>query len=680
MSTGFDWLALVKSGITSGIKGAVSDSAEYALSWGLDSMFGLEVGKAGKQEEKQQLISSLQDISGELTQIDQNLTVISAELATLTSTINEDFQKTLAAIAVTKVNSAKSSIESFWQTLKQDMANAISNQNLDQPVPSGQSGKFATQVLTPGTGGVQYEIDQIFNSMYGSQSSPGLLDTWTTTLIQQVQGGMPLTQAYQWLENNFLQSINAVFVGSSLMVMATVRNAWVAGNPAASQTAAQNDANNFLATLTATSTGKNSAPNLRSVTRFFVQSVHRLILSQYMVPNAQNNGFIPFVSQADADAMLTRANLVAWLILREPTDPPNPGLIVTNYYRPSQIKNGKAPALQPGTAYPASSGEIVVLDGPYQSNWYKVIDFSDAACTQLLDYADSNIVIVNYNWPTPAPTAGKPVGTGPFANVIAQHYDTTTLNVVAKPSASEMATLRQEASALPPAQRTQDREILSTQSVIYAFASDMSAITDNLAWSNSWQMQGSQNTTTGKNGSLHYGLTSSVTSQPRTLNATLTVSGQYKDDAMSFTNSLVRPFTYSSTPNPSNATNPTMRVLAAAAVQASASAGGAPPGDSPIPVSIATSLQFPAKATVSGSAISLSNPSSRNPPNTGSWTWNAFESLSVSPGEDLTLTFQITSATAKQGFGDFGGANFPSQTKGSWTVSGLTLAWSQPAP
>lgn len=187
---------------------------------------------------------------------------------------------------------------------------------------------------------------------------------------------------------------------------------------------------------------------------------------------------------------------------------------------------------------------------------------------------------------------------------------------VGKPTPAQISAWEQSHGKKPVSKPTKPEIAAAAagRTVVYAFAADMSGITDNLAWSSSWQAKGNSNTTTGKDSSLQYWQTSSVSGPPKTIEATLIVDGQHKDDAMTFTQSLVRPFAYSSTPNPSNTTNPSMWVFAQAAVQAYASSGGAPAGYSPVPVSINTGLQFPGSATMSGSALSLNNPSDSDPP------------------------------------------------------------------
>ena len=646
-----NWKSLISSGITSGIKGVVTDAGEYGLAWAVDSMFGLEVGKPGKQDEKQQLITTLGSINTEIAAINQSLAAVASAVKSLGNEISVDFHKTLNAIQGETTMSNNNAIASFWQTLGTDITNTTGNPNANPPVPpvplpAGTTATFAADVVQPGSNGVTFAIDQITSNLLPySASLPGLLDNGVTILISYVQQGTPLTTAYAWLEQCFLQNVYYLFQGHSLMIAAQIRNAWVPGAPASGQTGAQTVAMNYL--------NGTAAPNLTSVTQMFIQSVHRLILSQYQAPNANNTGFLPFIGQSDADAILSRANLIAWLINRSNTEkdgaaaPANPGIVVTAYYRPSQIAGGNAPALQP-TGYPASSGKPFKLEYGYAGNWYKVVDYADANCSQILDYQSSSIVIADYQWANPAPAVGKPVaGTGVLANIVPGYYDITTLDPVSAASAT---------------------------TVIYGYATDLSAL-QNLYWNTlpDWSLTQAPN-------DIEYctytpGGTTSGSS--RGVSSYLIVTGQYKNDPLTFNSNLRRNASYN---GPTSA-----NLLVAIDAQANLTCNSYSESSGPvIPLNMNTSATF-ANQQIPNSAQQIDNPTS-NSGGSGttpsiSQSIQTVQSFSVAQNQNLQLAFN-TSGTAQQQdwYKDYD--NHAAQTAGSagFTIASVSLAWPQPQP
>jgi hypothetical protein len=638
-----NWKALISGGISAGLKGAVSNVAVYALAWGLDSMFGLEVGKPGKQQQKQELINSLKDINGELQTIDSNLQAISAQITQLGLQMQSDFEKTLSAISDASVQSAWNSIKSFWQRWSQDVSNA----SISGSVPAGTSAAFATSVLQPGTNGVQYALNQITQGLLpASATSTGLLDTWTSTLILNVQQGQPIGQAYQWLEQNFLQYTSYLFMGHSLMVAATMQQAapQTTGTAAAAQTVAQQEGLNYMTSV--------AAPDLAKVTQMFIQSVHRLILSQYQSPNAGNTAFVPFVTQAEADGILSRAYLAAWLInqkVEENDGTPvaaNPGIIVVAYYRPSQMAGGKAPALQP-TGYASSSGKLFQLESLYQNNWYKVVDYGDSNCSQILDYAASNIIIAEYQWMTPTPAVGTAVGgTGVLANLVPAYYDKTMLAPVAA---------------------------ATDNTVIYGYATDLSGL-QNLYFEtpNDWTLSLSPN-------NIKYctwtpaGVTSGA---QLSVSSTLKATGQYKNGPGSFEANLLRAATYVGT------TPATLLLgIAAQGIQSVSSVNEAP-GDAITPLNTNIEVSF-GNQGIANSSASCSNPTSdksgmasTNAPTVNLQTVQPF---SVSPNQSLTLAFETAAVAGKQSWWkDYNNTGGASTGSAQWKVTSVSLAWPQP--
>lgn len=642
----FEWKSLVSAGIKSGISGVVVGGATYALAWALDSVFGLELGKPGRVDQKNQIIAQLQDINSEMDDINASLQQIQTDLAKVNATMSTDFQKTLAAIASANVLQAVSSIESAWQS----MAYLVSTTQSAGSASDGATAQLASQILE--INGTQAQLNVITNSLLPmGASSPGLLDTWTTTLILQMQQGGGLRDSYLWLEQSFLQYTHYLFLGHSLMVAARIRQGWVEGNTdAQNEAAAQSIGANYME--------KVAGPNLAAVSQMFVQSVHRLVLSQYMVPNSATapTGFLPFASQGDVDFILGRANLACWLINRGDTDAANPGLLLTSYLRPSRLVGGAAPSLSPGTSWPSSSGSLFTLEYGYASRWYKVVDSVNGDVAQLRDFNDSNILIADYQWSSPTPTVGKPVSSSaPFSQLVPQYYDKTSLSPVTE---------------------------ASDNTVVYGYTTDLSAILENVLWESPWSFQGSSNSTLHKDNNsskitmLQYTASASHGSNSTiVLQAALMVTGDYKDDAQTFTNSLAFPLTYK------GSTSASLNVLCDAQMSGSVSPGGAPAGYSPVPMDVSAWANVPSTTNISGSN-SVSTPEDNDPPKTMSYTLSYFKTLSVTANEAVSPTFDVSATAEEQSWykNYNNGYNNDNASNGkvSWTVSQLRVAWVQP--
>ncbi|WP_224370977.1 hypothetical protein [Hyalangium versicolor] len=638
----FEWKSLVSGGIKAGVTGVVAGSVTYALAWTLDSVFGLEVGKPGRVDQKNQMIEQLQEINSEITDINDSLQQIETSLANLNATMSTDFEKTLAAIATANVLQAVSEIESAWQSLASLVANTITNGS----TPDGSTDDFITQALQ--VNDIQTQLNLITNSMLPmGASSPGLIDTWTTTLILQMQQGAKLRDSYLWLEQSFLQYIHYLFLGHSLMVAIKIQQGWVEGNTLSeNEAAAQNIGNNYMS--------KFAGPNLAAVSQMFLQSVHRLILSQYMVPNASKTDFLPFASQEDVDFILGRANLACWLINRGSEDAANPGILLTSYLRPSQVGSA-APSLSPGSSWPSSSGTLFTLEYGYDTQWYKVIDSVNGDVTQLRDIKDSNILIANYAWSTPTPAVGKAVSSSaPFSRVVPQYYDKTSLSPVST---------------------------ASDNTVVYGYTTDMSAIVANLLWSSPWKLNGSSNTTVHKNDDsskitmLQYTVGVSPSGGTISLNSHLMVTGDYKDDAQTFSNSLSFPLTYKGSSSSS------IFVLCNAQMNSKVSPGGAPAGYSPVPMQVSSWGEVPNSQNVTGT-YSLSTPEDNDPPVTSSYTMNYFQTITVSANENVSPTFDVSSTAQQQDWykNYNNGYNNDNASNGTitWQVSRVQVAWPQP--
>lgn len=456
-------------GVTTGIIGNVATGlGGAALVWGLDSVFGLQVGqKAKNQNQIQRLTAALGSINTEIGQLETEITAISKQITQLSEQMQKDYQATLNVVLSTDFTNAQSVIQSNWKTYRILMQSTATPGSAPA---TGQAETLANAILDTNVG-VEPQILTMVNLLLpqpvGTPGSNNMLDNWTTTQIQNaIYHGVPLSMAYNLLEQYFLQYLQVVYQGMALMVNALVcqasQNAFKQNpnDPAGAQTAGQQAGVAYLTgTLPVTLPGAGSTKGvpliLAELSQFFVQCTHRLLLSQYMRidPNSTTGTvFMKPPTLADAQYVISRASLAYFLINNPgkpaPSGPVNPslgdpiisspGIVVVSYNRPSQTSKGGGPLLTPSSSYAASAGKVFPLTYGYAQNWYKVCDYTDATYASLVDIESSAIAIVDYQWPTPVPAPAVPpqaVGTnGVFAQTFAQYYDVTTLDVVDAPT------------------------------------------------------------------------------------------------------------------------------------------------------------------------------------------------------------------------------------------------------
>lgn len=635
----FNWMALVGGGIKLGLKGAVGVTAVYALSWALDSIFGLEVGKPGRVDQKKQLIDELQQINGELDDINACLTAISDELDALNAQMSIDFYKTLSAITSSNVLLAVSAIQASWNNLQYQAGQSAKGHE----APDGFTADFAAQVLA--NDGIQYQLNVLYNSLLPtSLTSRGLLDTWTSTLILQIQQGASWTSSYQWLEQSFLQYIHYLYYGHGLMLMAHMREAWDStASLADNQARAQEIGLSYL--------NDQVAPKLAQVCQFYMQCVHRLILSNYMVPNSQGNGFLSFLSQSDVDYWLSRSSLLTWLITQPVGSSADPGVMVISYLRPSQVSNGQGPVLSPGGDYSPQDGAIFALQYGYADSWYKVVDYSDGDQTSIRDVGSSAIQIANYACQSPAPVVGSALASsGLFARITPTYYDKTSLSPTSGPS---------------------------DNTVIFGYTTDLTGITDDLAWTSiaGWKGEGAGSVVTGDHDSLVYNVTFANDTGGRNVHTWLTVDGRYKDDAKTLETYMLRLLSYA------GSQSGTLYVNFTAQMNGTVTPGGAPAGYSPVPATLSAWAEVPQGQAVTAT-WSISTPEDDDPPVTMSESVTLLVPVTVQSGENLSVSFVTTSTAEEQSmFKNYSnGAPTYNATRAdvSWQINGLTLAWAQP--
>jgi hypothetical protein len=448
---GINWLGLVKGGITGGLSSAVSSTVSnvacYGLAWGLDTIFGLQVGKPGTQKKIEALTTALNNVDAEISAMGQQLSAIIEEIANLNAEINATYHLITNVVLGAAIDTSIAAITATWGSFKGDVA-AFAASSGPAPSSAAQTASppnvaetLASAILAPNDTGIRYQINLITVNLLPltpgqTLGSDGLLDNWTTILIGYVRQGLPLPKAYGVLEQNFLQILQYLYQAHSLMLNALMYRgaqfslASVPGNMAAAQSAAQLQGFTYLT--------ETAEPNLKEVSQFFAQCAHRLVLSQYMCLNAGGTDFVP-VSEADAQGILARVALIGILVNSQggPKAPIDPGVVVTGYYRPTQMgTDGSGPSLTPSSAYAAKTGTPFPIEYGYANIWYKVCDFTDSTAMMLRDFAESNIQIANAIWPAPVPAIGQAVGDGVFAQAIAHYYDTTTLDVTTSAGAN----------------------------------------------------------------------------------------------------------------------------------------------------------------------------------------------------------------------------------------------------
>lgn len=451
-----NWQSLISSGIKSGLGSAGKTATEWALSYVLNAAFGYQ---SPEKKEKEELESALKNIQGELNDIDNMVNLIEKQIKELSEELAVDLEKELTSVVENSVNEAIANIQTGWKNLKTLVKdNTTSNDKQPPKKTSDATLVFAEDVV--GTWSVPDSLTTIQDELLGGLEADdlGLLDLWTNTLILSINDNQAdVKTSYGFLEQNFLGVIQWMYQGHSLCVAAEMRLALNSAISAGTYTPDE-------ITEKVKKAGENYlevsvTPGLQQMSHLFLQCVQRLILSQYMRTTSdpttnKNASFAPFTSTDDVNYCLSRACLINWLMNMSDTDDDNPGIVCAMFYRPSQLSKGKGPALQPNPTYQAQSPNVFTLSSQYVNNWYKVVDFDDTSYTKISDYDSSDVGFVIYQWTTPIPPVNTVVGTTtPFNEMTPAYYDKTTLEPVNK---------------------------ASSNTVVFAFAADISSLYDNL--------------------------------------------------------------------------------------------------------------------------------------------------------------------------------------------------------
>jgi hypothetical protein len=542
-----------------------------------------------------------------------------------------------------------------------------------QTVQGGQSGAasqtdqtltFANNVI--GAWDIPTALTNIGNALLpGSESDEaGLLSQWTNLLItkinDEVQAGKPaqVLGAYLTLEQNFLGALQYLYQGFGLVLNAKLRTSLQANstNPNCLEIM-QTDGTNYLASPAV-------AGLLKQLSEQFMLCAHQIVLSQYMLPLAKSPSFAPFTSQSDANAAIGRATLMCWLVNNDSSGA-NPGICVARYLRPSQLSGGAAPSLTP-TGYGANTGTVVAMNQGKKgaANWYKVVDYQDAACTQILNYASSNVEIARYQWSSPTPVAGTNVPiAGLPSGVTPQYYSTQTL-------------ADKDASGAPVTQ--------GDNSVVFGFFIDMSGITENLLWNtaNSWSVTNSPNPTGKDSQYIYWKATSAnTTNPPRSTQGEISITGQFKGDQTTLNTTLGRTLSYVG----NGAGSPSLVFcfnggISIAGMDSNPNSGGA------VPFTISGEGAI-GSIPINGSSCSVTTPGA-----SGGVTWTSekanasstldlFQKVPVSSGQDLGLQFTCTCVALPQSaLKDYDNNSGEGAGNGTATVNMATIAWPQPQP
>jgi hypothetical protein len=678
-----NWMSLV----TGGLKGAATSAAKWGLSWALNSVFGIQVGAEKKKAEKQQLVDTLNAVQSEMTSMAQSLTNISSQLDSLGAELDIDTQEIKIAIGELEVNNAVAKIQTHWGDLVTMVGNCITDvskvndgQTVDaaQTAPSGQSGapaqtdqtlSFANNVI--GAWDIPTALTDIGNALLpGSESDEaGLLSQWTNLLItkinDEVQAGKPaqVLSAYLTLEQNFLGALQYLYQGFGLVLNAKLRISLEDNNANPNCMAImQTDGASYLSSSAV-------AGLLKQLTEQFLLCAHQIVLSQYMLPLTNSPSFAPFTSQSDANTAIGRATLMCWLINNDNAGT-SPGICVARYLRPSQLSGGAAPSLTP-SGYPASSGQVVGLNQAQKGavrkelkSWFKVVDYQDAACTQILSYADSNVQIANYQWSSPPPAAGTTVPiAGLPSGVTPQYYSTQTLT-------------DKDATGAPVTP--------GENAVMFGFFIDMSGITDNLLWStaSSWTVTSSPSPSGKDSQYIYWKVTPANTSSPpRSTQGAINITGQFKGDETTLNTTLGRSLSYVG----NGADSPSLAFcfsggITIAGMNSTANSAAA------VPFTISGEGTI-GSIPINGSSCSVTTPGKKGGPTWTQENSNASSSLtlvqsvSVSSGQKLDLQFTCTCTALEQSsLEDYDGNLGQGAGNGTATVNMATIAWPQPRP
>jgi hypothetical protein len=380
-------LALIGQGLLTGIG---SGTTSWVMGRILSAIFGSS-SDSELMQAVQQIQIELQQIAQAIQQILQEITQLSQQLA-LDTTILENYIQQAA------INEDISIIEQHYSDM-QTMNSEAANQTPLIYDPHTFA-KLVTQDWDIGA-----HVEAISNALLGNEGlSDGLLSTWTTYFMQEMGSNAApgvLANYAALLQKLFEQQLQHQFKGVALMTGAISINC---------------DPN------------QKCQPGLDYLTQFnallaqqverYLECVERMVLSQYNVAVSSQQPSFP----KDGPGVFASADLYAAVALNQ-----TPGLRGRVLLPPT----GKAPALQPSSAYASSSGTLVQTPSGYKcADW--------AAVHQLLGYENSDFQVIRYAWawPQTTPPVGAPINPG-FENGVAPGYwDTTTCSPVSAPNAN----------------------------------------------------------------------------------------------------------------------------------------------------------------------------------------------------------------------------------------------------
>lgn len=431
-SAGFDIGKFVKDGLKGGVKKVALSGGKYVLG---RALVAAGVNPDLLKSTDQKILDELGVLEGMMAEVQSTLSDLSAEMRSLTREVEASIQAEGLKPPMETIDRHMVRLCNLFNDGSRDCFRL----SLYQSPYDGA--KLAAAGWTPPTEeklrdfaeSVKREVEDAMTSirakLLGTASDPGYLDTLTDTVILKLDARKGnVVDWYRYLEQRFLEFATMLLYGMVLKVNSV---SYLEDDPTTDATEAE---------IWLRDTYR---PLIQSVVSNFQGAVERLVLSRYqpVVQAAEPD----FVAPADLDWILTRLDLLAWMLTSEDVADAEPGILLRRFLRSSQVTEKGGPELRPSSAYLPSTGELVGVPGPYSGetngarmgHWYRCADLleSDGYLT-LAPREKSDIRVARYRWTWPAqkPAPGAAVGSGLFTGVVARRVDKRTLGEAAADS------------------------------------------------------------------------------------------------------------------------------------------------------------------------------------------------------------------------------------------------------
>ena len=417
-----DVTALMKKGL----KSIAISGTKWAIGKGLNAAFGWESAKDKKQN---WVKDTLNNITAELTVIQQDIANLSTQLSSLSMQIETDsFIEANGHLSQDFISLASTSMKAFerYQHLVEGLNSG--NENLDR--------EGLIEQIVSKYDKIDDDLAVMENMLRTNPKldaiAKNMLETWTDAMIVRYKNGEgePLDW-YMSLETKTKQLLQVLF--QAYIIQVNIKN---------HQT---EDLDENPDTRGIDYLESEVAPILHQIAENYRTCVERFVLSTYrpdINPSKDNQPKIQFVDGQKMVEILKRTDLMCWLIDRMQTEDPNPGLFYTSFTRPSLLSkdssgNLQGASLQPNAEFKASTGELVAINSSYNggaakfiNHWYRCLDFADGSqpgdAFRIRSFQDSAIRTLRYHWPFEGEsvTLGAAVGNGPvFGKMKVQFYD-----------------------------------------------------------------------------------------------------------------------------------------------------------------------------------------------------------------------------------------------------------------